>query len=420
MDSDSFGATEQNIASDGMGTLRYMARQPILDLHGNVHAYELLFRNGLTNAFQGDIETATYTTVDNAVMFGLEYLTAGHTAFINCTGKILLEELPKVLPPAMTVIELLETVEPTPELIEVCRQLKSLGFRIALDDFIWEPRLAPLVQLANYIKVDLFQLDHEERLKLMKELPRNSATMVAEKVETQEEYRLAREEGFKLFQGYYFCRPEMMAKRSIPANTRFHLEILQQLLNDPLDLKRLVPLVESDTSLAYRLLRLVNSAGFGIRREVQSIHSALVIVGDDAFRRIATLAIASQLNASRPAEILHTALVRARFCEMAAPLCQLNSTEQYLLGMMSLFPAMLQVPIDQIAPMLPLRQEIRESLSGMAHRERLALTWLESHERGDWPASDKIVKDQGLESEPLILIYGEAARWADAAIRAAA
>jgi len=231
---------------------------------------------------------------------------------------------------------------------------------------------------------------------------------------------LAREEGFKLFQGYYFCHPEMMTKRSIPANTRFHLEILQQLLNDPLDLARLVPLVESDTSLAYRLLRLVNSAGFGIRHEVQSIHAALMIVGDDAFRRIATLAIASNLNSSRPAEILHTALVRARFCEMAAPLCNLHSTEQYLLGMMSLFPAMLQVPIDQIAPMLPLRQQIRESLSGMAHRERLALTWLESHERGDWPASDRIAHSQGLRSEPMVEIYGDAARWADSTIQAAA
>jgi c-di-GMP-related signal transduction protein len=400
--------------------VRYIARQPILDRNGNVHAYELLFRNGLTNSFQGDLETATYTTVDNAVMFGLEYLTAGQLAFINCTGKVVIDELPRILPPASTVLELLETIEPTPELVQACRKLKKLGFRIALDDFIWKPSLAPLVELADYIKVDLLQLNHEERLKLLKELPRNSATLLAEKVETQEEYQLAREEGFKLFQGYYFCRPEMMTKRGIPANTRFHLEILQQLLNDPLDLIRLCPLVESDASLAYRLLRLVNSVGFGIRREVQSIHSAMVIVGDDSFRRIATLAIASQLNSARSAEILHTALVRARFCETAAPACQLNATEQYLLGMLSLFPAMLQVPIDEIAPMLPLRQQIRESLSGMAHPERKVLTWIESHEAGNWPASDRITQSQGLDGEQMARLYVEAVQWADTAIRAAA
>src|SRR5215475_5514249 len=182
--------------------VRYIARQPILDRSGNVYAYELLFRNGLTNAFQGDVETATYTTVDNAVMFGLEYLTAGSPAFINCTGNVVVDELPRVLPPANTVIELLETVEPTPELIEACRKLKKLGYRIALDDFVWDPRLAPLVQMADYIKVDVLQLNHDERLKLLKDLPRNAATLVAEKVETQEEYQLVRDEGFLLFQGY--------------------------------------------------------------------------------------------------------------------------------------------------------------------------------------------------------------------------
>jgi c-di-GMP-related signal transduction protein len=420
MASDLFRDPKHETESDQAGPLRYMARQPILDRNGSVYAYELLFRNGLTNSFQGDLETATDTMVDNAVMFGLEYLTRGHSAFINCTSKVLIDQLPRILPPAITVLELLETVEPTPELLEACRQLKTLGFRIALDDFIWEPRLAPLVELADYIKVDLSQLNHEERLRLIKQLPRNSATMVAEKVETQEEYSLAREEGFRLFQGYYFCRPEMMAKRSIPANTRFHLEILEQLLQDPLDLARLCPSVESDGSLAYRLLRLVNSVGFGIRHEVRSIRSALVIVGDDSFRRMATLAIASQLNSSRSAEILHTALVRARFCETAAPICQLNATEQYLLGLMSLFPAMLRVPIDEIAPMLPLRKEIRESLSGMAHPERLVLTWIESHERGNWPASDAIIQSQGLDGEQMVRLYVEAVRWADAAIQAAA
>src|SRR5579863_1778205 len=146
MDSDTVGAAKQEMTGDEAGALRYMARQPILDLHGNVHGYELLFRNSPTNAFQGDVESATYTTVDNAVMFGLEYLTAGQTAFVNCTGKILLEEMPRALPPAMTVLELLETVEPTPELIESCRQLKTLGYRIALDDFVWRPQVAPLIQ----------------------------------------------------------------------------------------------------------------------------------------------------------------------------------------------------------------------------------------------------------------------------------
>jgi c-di-GMP-related signal transduction protein len=412
--------SKQTTSEAETAALRYMARQPILDRSGNVHGYELLFRDGLTNSFQGDLEKAVYATVDNAVMFGLEYLTFGRSAFINCSTKTLTDQLPRILPPAITVLELLETVEPTPELIQACRLLKTLGFRVALDDFMWEPRLAPLVELADYIKVDFSLLDHEGRLKLLKELPRNSATLLAEKVETHEDYVLACEEGFRLFQGYYFCYPEVMAKRGIPANARFHLEILQQLLNDPLDLARLCPLVESDASLTYRLLRLVNSVGFGFRREVSSVHSALIVVGDDAFRRMASLAIASQINSPRSAEILHTALVRARLCETAAPTCHLNHAEQYLLGLMSLFPAMLQAPIDEIAPMLPLRKEIRDALSGIALPERTVLTWIESHERGNWTASDEVVQSSGLNGDQMARFYVEAVQWADAVLQEAA
>ena len=286
-------------------------------------------------------------------MFGLEYLTYGRSAFINCSGKTLTDQLPRILPPAITVLELLETVEPTPELIQSCRFLKTLGFRIALDDFIWEPRLAPLVELADYIKVDFSLLNHEERQTLIKQLPRNSATLLAEKVETHKDYTQACEEGFRLFQGYYFCYPEILEKRTIPANTRFHLEILQHLLNDPLDLARLCPLVESDAALTYRLLRLVNSVGFGFRREVSSVHSALVVVGDDAFRRMASLAIASQANSSRSAEILHTALVRAQFLRDRRSGLPTEQTAETIFApdSSSLFPAMLRVPIDEIAPM---------------------------------------------------------------------
>ena len=414
-------ATPQEEAPATAGGLRYMARQPILDLRGQVHAYELLFRNGLENAFRGtDLELASRTVVDNAVMFGMDELTGGLRAFVNCTAEVLTSDLASVLQPNLTVLELLETVEPTPDLIEAVRKFKAQGFHIALDDFLWDPKLAPLVELADYIKIDFLRSYDAEREVLLRQLPKHRAALVAEKVETLEEYRQACTEGFTLFQGYYFCRPEMMEKRKIPANTLFHLQILQQLLFDPLDLPKLSPLVKSDASITYRLLRLVNSAGFAIRHEVRSIDAALMVVGDDTFRRIATLAIATELNTGRPAEILRMALVRARFCELAAGVCGYCPTEQYLLGMLSLFPAMLQVPIDQLAPMLPLRTEICEALKGADIPERHLLGWIEAHERGDWRASDAIVRAAGLRSDQFYACYEEAVPWAWGALRTAA
>ena len=403
---------------DQTGGLRYLARQPILNARGLVHAYELLFRNGIANSFPGgDLEMASRTVVDDAVIFGLEELSSGLPAFVNCTAEVLTGELAGVLPPNLTVLEILETVEPTPALIAACRNFKAQGYHIALDDFVWDPKLAPLVELANYIKIDFLGSTPAERQEILRQVRGHTAKLVAEKVETAEDHRQAVREGFSLFQGYYFCRPVMMEKRKIPANTLFHFEILQELLKDPLDLRRLSPLVKSDASLTYRLLRLVNSAGFGIRQEVRSIQSAIVIVGEDAFRRLATLAIASELNSGQPAEILHMALIRARFCELASALCNLNPTEQYLLGMFSLLPAMLLVPMDQVAPMLPLRVQIRESLRGADLPEHHLLAWLEAHERGDWEASDAIVLGDQLNKDMLFRFYAESVRWAGATLR---
>ena len=408
-------------SADIAGTLRFVARQPILDARGRVHAYELLFRKDSAAAgFSGDSDLATRTMLDNAVVFGLEQLTGGLPAFVNCTADALLHDFVDVLPSGGTVLEILETLEPTPELIAACRDLKNRGFRLALDDFAWHPRFEPLLQLADYIKVDILATGSEERRRLCDSLRGRNITMLAEKVETQEQYRQVCDEGFTLFQGYYFCRPTVMKNRMLPANHQTHLELMRQLQSDMVDIKQLCKVVKRDTSLTYRLMRLVNSAAYAMQQEVRSVQSALMVIGQETFRRIAMLAIATEWATGRPSEILRMALVRGRFCEIAAPLCSLDPTEQYLLGMLSLLPAMLQVPMERVAPMLPVRAEIRESLEGAERAERILLTWIEGHERGDWPPCDALVCAAGLDQQQLFLRYAEAVQWAESALTSAA
>jgi EAL and modified HD-GYP domain-containing signal transduction protein len=175
-------------------------------------------------------------------------------------------------------------------------------------------------------------------------------------------------------------------------------------------------LVKRDASLTYRLLRLVNSPVCAVRQEVRSIESALVMVGEEAFRRIATLAITSELNAHQPPEILRMAFVRAGFCERAAGLCALSQSEQYLLGMFSLFPAMLRISMAELAPAMPLREEIREALLGTVSLESSLLRWAECHERGDWVKCDAIAQSYGLNQDELMRCYAEAVEWAEAAL----
>jgi c-di-GMP-related signal transduction protein len=399
------------------GGLRYVARQPIMDRRSRVHGYELLFRAGPEAAFRGDGDLATRTMLDNTVMFGLDRLTGGLPAFVNCTREALTEDLVNVLPPSMTVLEILETLEPTPDLIAACGRLKSAGFRLALDDFVWEPRFEPLIELADYIKVDVTLSGADERRLLLRRLEGATVALLAEKVETQEEYKRACDEGFTLFQGYYFCRPVLMENRKVPSNRLSHIEILQLLRGDSIELKKLTRLVKRDASLTYRLLRLVNSPMCAVRQEVSSIQSALLAVGEDAFRRIATLAITSELNGNQPEEILRMAFVRGRFCEVAAGLCGLDATEQYMVGLLSLLPAMLRVPMNELTPALPLRGEIRRALEGAATPERSLLAWLECHEGGKWAVCDEVVESYGLNQNALMKCYAEAMVWAEDALK---
>jgi len=394
-------------------SIRYVARQPIMDLRGKVHAYELLFRNGPGAAFSGDGEQASRTMIDDILIFGLARLTSGLSAFINCTEKTLTGDLINILPSSTTVLEVLETVEPSDKVIEACHDLKIAGYKLALDDFTWVPGIERLVELADYIKVDFLISGEQERRELLHRLRGAKVALLAEKVETQEEYLKARDEGFTLMQGYYFCRPLLMANHELPANRLSQLEILRLLQDETVDAYQLAQQVRNDVSLTYRLLRLANSPVWSYQQEVHSVHDALIVVGEVNFRRLAAVAIASELNAGQPAELLRMAFVRARFCELAAGFCGLNHTEQHLMGMLSLLPAMLRVPMKELSQMLPLRDEIRQALEGKQVPERALLCWLEGQEQGDWATCDMVVERQGLNPSDLLLRYGQALQWAE-------
>jgi c-di-GMP-related signal transduction protein len=391
--------------------MRYVARQPILDLQGRVHGYDLLFRNAPEAIFRRDSAHAVETILDNQVIFGLERLTNGSPAFVTCTAEALVEGWVLVLAPSLTVLGIPANPEPPPGLVDACESLKTRGFRLALDDFGWGQKPHPLLHLANYIRVDFRRFRQADRQQLLQRVL-SSVTMVAQKVETEEDHRQASAMGFTLFQGDYFCHPVLLKKRKVPANRLPHFEIVREMYRDPINIGKVSALVRRDASLTYRLLRLVNSPIYGIYREVRSIESAITILGEVAFRRIVLLAVMSEMNMNRPSSILQMALVRARFCELAAGLCGLDAGEQYLLGILSLLPAMLGAPMEEIVPILPLRGQICEALAGTMNRERSPLAWLESHERGNWASCDRIAAALGLSSSQLVPCYLKALSWA--------
>jgi len=340
--------------------LRYVARQPILDAHGKVHGYELLFRGSAVSvAFDGDSDSATRTVLDNTIIFGVERLTGGLPIFVNCTREALLGGLVKVLPPQHTVLELLETLTPDAALFKACQELKADGYSIALDDFHWHPDWDPFLGIADYIKVDFSSTTPEQRAKLIARIGLRPIRLILERVENEQELKQGRREGFTLFQGFYFCRPQIMENRKVPANRLVHLQILQAVLEHPLDVKKVSDLVKREPSLTYRLLRIANSPIYATRQAVRSIHGALVMIGDEMVRRVIILAAAAELKGNRPSELLRMAFLRGRFCELAAAGSDRDPTEQYLLGILSLLPAMLGVTMKSITKSLPLRNAFR-------------------------------------------------------------
>ena len=408
------------VDDEAAAPVRYLARQPILDVRGRVFAYELLFRSGPETAFRGSSLNATRTMIDNTVVFGVRMLTGGLPAFVNCTTDALERNLVEALPPSMAVLEILEDVKPTARLIDACRRFKKAGYRIALDDFTWQPELEPLIELADYIKIDFRSPDAESRRDTLARITNFSGALIAEKVETHEEYDQAREEGFTLFQGYFFCKPLLITKRKVPANRVAHMQLLQTMQQQPLDLAKISDLVKRDASLTYRLIRLANSAIIASRQEVTSIKSALIKIGDDQFRRIAWLAIASEFNAGRPEEILRMAFLRARFCELGSSGNSFEPTQAYLLGLFSMLPAMLQLPMEDSIRDLSLSGSLRNALLRVdcprlddENPLPARLAWLTLHERGDWHAADDLAALHGFHNPSLLADFTEAVLWAD-------
>jgi len=391
---------------------RFLARQPILNARSEVVAYELLFRAGWENSFQGESNAATLQTMDQLIYMGIETLTNNQLAFINCTREALVGKLVTVLPCRTTVLEILETIEPDAELIDACLDLRKMGYQFALDDFVLRPEMKPLIEIASYVKVDFRLSDASERREIRLMTRGSKAALLAEKVEDQEEFDVARAEGYEYFQGYFFSRPKIIANREIPPNRMNYLRLMAELTRQPLDLREVVRIVRMEASLCYRLLRLANSPMWGIRNDITSVRDAFILVGEDRFRALASVAAACVLGEGQPTALTSLSVERARFCELLAPLIGANSTEQFLIGLLSLLDTVLQTPMESIVQSLPLREEAKAALLGAANLAAVPLCLIRSFESGAWGKCASAADAVGVSEETLARLYIESVQWA--------
>jgi EAL and modified HD-GYP domain-containing signal transduction protein len=394
-----------------MGHTR-IARQPIYDRHMKVFGYELLYRSG-NPAGVVDGDSATSSVLGSAFSdLGIEQLVGDKVAFVNFTRNLLLGDSLDKLPPEVLVVEVLEDIEPDEEVVRAVRRLSELGYTIALDDFCFREELVPLLEVADIVKVDIAPLTEAELRQNVEELRRWPVQLLAEKVETPEEFEFCCTLGFDYFQGYFFCRPREVVRRRPTGNRQALLQLMGLLLDPASGFQELSELAEQDPSLTYRLLRLVNSAHFSLPRDIDSVRKAMLFLGVARLRTWISFLLVAGLD-DKPDGLLTVSLTRARMCELLAAALGAPDTESHwTLGMLSTIDAFLDMEMAEVLSELPLTIEMNAALLAYTGPRGAVLRCVINQERGSWslphelPLSDEQVQDA----------YQEALAWAERAV----
>lgn len=398
----------------------FVARQPILTSDEKVFGYEILFRDGIEDYFVNpDSDQASRSTLNTSMLLGLDVLCAGRRAFINCTRDVLLKDYIMLLPSEQTVVEVLEEVQPDDLVIAACRRLKEAGYLIALDDFGVDDPRQPLTDLADIIKVDLRVTTRVDQDTMIKRYGPWRCRMLAEKVETREEFLTAKQAGFLYFQGYFFRKPETLHVHEIPANQINYLRILQAVSAPELNVRDLENVIKGEASLCYRLLRYLNSPAFGFSTEVHSIRHALSILGEREVRRWIRLVATLGAGQNRPSELVLTALVRARFCELLSPKVPHGESDLFLMGLLSMMDAILEVPMDKVLESVPIDRESKAVLLGGASPLRAVYQLLLAQESGEWQSAKGLAIQLHLSDDEAAQTYMQSLQWAQEMTRGA-
>lgn len=397
----------------------YVARQPIFDKKKSVIGYELLHRSSLSaNIYPGgDSTEASLAVIRSAFLFlGERILPRPQQAFINFTKDLLISGIARMLPHDCTVIEVLEDVVADDQLVDACRELKEAGYTIALDDYTMADRgRSRLIDLADIVKVDLTSVDEGEAAAIVNEFAGSKKKLIAEGVETHEEFEAALSKGFSLFQGYFFSKPVIVPGRDIPANKLNYVRILEELNKPDLNLRALERIVKHDTSLCYTLLKYINSAYFGLKDKISSILQAMVLLGEIQVRKWACLVLFTFLGVDRPPEVVIRSLIRGRMCELLAKDMNMmeRESEFFLMGMFSLLDVLIGRPLKEILDAMNLGPQVHTALLGGESDCSSLFQLVVAYESGDWEKLSETICATPLDPERVLEAYVAAVEWAD-------
>jgi EAL and modified HD-GYP domain-containing signal transduction protein len=391
----------------------FVAAQPIFNRKMDVAAYEILYRKNKENRFfQEDPNVATSDVMMNTFnVIGLDVLTNNKPAFINFTEKFLEEEMATLFPNDKLVVEILEDVNPTDIVVEQVRKLKSKGYTIALDDFIYDSKFDELIDLANIIKIDFMQSSYEEMEELINK--KRNIKYLAEKIETMEDFEDAMELGFEYFQGYFFSKPVMHKSRDISVIQSNHINLLAELSKETFNIDEISNIISSDLALSYKLLKLVNSIQFSFRTEITSIKKAIIAIGELGIKKWATLLVVKDLGSEKPDELIKLSLVRAKMAEYIGDILgrEFDPHDLFLMGLFTTIDAMVDLEMSEVLDSIPLKDSITKALLEHQGKYGYIYNLLEVYEQQNYEKVSTICEELALDESDLADSYIHAIQW---------
>ena len=398
----------------------FIARQPILNVHKRLFGYELLYRGTKTSTLASASGNKATTSVLSSAFLteGIDKISGSRPCFINFTRELLLQNLPFSFPKTLIVVEVLEDVPPTPDVVEICRKLRSEGYTIALDDFIYDSSLDPLINVADIIKFDLRLSSLDTIQKTLHKLSRYKLKYLAEKVENHEEFIQTCKLGFSYFQGYFFCKPERIKIKEVDSAKINLVNLLAEVNRKTTSRKKLEKIIQGDVGLAYKLLRFINSSYFYRLTKIQSVAHAITYLGSREIQRFIIMVLISELATDKPEELVRMAVVWAKMGELLAreTLLEDKEDEVFLLGLFSLLDAMLDTTMDSICDRLSLGDHLKNALLHQTGPYSPYLQLVVSYEKRDKPGCLAALQEAGIGPEKLHQMYMDAISFAESVL----
>jgi len=400
----------------------HMARQPIFDRNKSVFGYELLFRDGIQACFpKVDSNVATCSVLNHGFLaLDFEKVFQQKKLFINFPDDLLLNRSPLLFPKDHLVVEVLETVDITDALADALQDLASQGYMIALDDFIDTPQWNRFFPWIGIIKIDIRTMPLDRIPELRSRIGPYPIRLLAEKVETTEEFQQTLDLGFDYFQGYFFCKPETIRTRDIAPLRLPLIQLMAEIARDEIRFEEVDRIVAHDVNISYKLLRYINSAYFFRGKEISSIRQALLRLGDAGIRRFIPIVAMSHVATGKPNELIRTGVIRAKFCEMLASelagsglLAKREIPEWFLMGLFSVIDGIMDEPMQTVLSRIALSSTIRDALLGKKGAMSNGLSLIKAYEAGAWNETFDLASRLGIALDDLPRLYWDAVSWAD-------